>query len=91
MNNIDLQISLIRDRDVVINDEIELSRLNEGAVKFGNVQIMKASLYYVINSTHFTIKWDGATRLYVTVHSNWKNKMEGICGNFNMDASDDLK
>ncbi len=31
-----------------------------------------------------------ATRLYVIVHSQWKNKMQGICGNFDSDSSNDL-
>jgi hypothetical protein len=85
----DLEINLVRERDPEVNG-IELSRLDEGAVAFGHVQIMKAGMFFVINSTHFTIKWDGATRIYITIHSQWKGKMQGICGNFNMDASDDL-
>jgi hypothetical protein len=35
------------------------------------------------------IKWDTATRLYVIIHSQWRNKMQGICGNFDQDATND--
>lgn len=37
------------------------------------------------------MKWDRGTRVYVKLTSMWKGKVQGLCGNFNGDAQDDLK
>ena len=37
------------------------------------------------------IKWDGFSRVYVTVESHYRGKTSGLCGNFNKDRNDDFK
>lgn len=37
------------------------------------------------------VKWDRGTRVYVKLTSMWKGNVQGLCGNFNDDAQDDLK
>lgn len=37
------------------------------------------------------VKWDRGTRVYVKLTSMWNGKVQGLCGNFNGDAQDDLK
>lgn len=32
-----------------------------------------------------------ATRIYVNVHSQWKGLMQGVCGNFDADSTNDLQ
>ncbi|XP_043569125.1 mucin-19-like [Chiloscyllium plagiosum] len=49
-------------------------------------------LYLVLRfSNGITVIWDKRTRLSVTLDAKWKNKVCGLCGNFNDDIKDDLK
>lgn len=49
------------------------------------------------DDTHITLEngvkilWDGKSFLEVTVPTKYKNKVCGLCGNFNSDADDDFK
>ncbi|KAF8796483.1 Hemocytin like protein [Argiope bruennichi] len=38
-----------------------------------------------------SVQWDRNTRVYVTAQPIWKNKLQGLCGDFNGDASDDFR
>ena len=81
---------MIRGKNIEVNG-LEMKRLDQGARVFGNVKIMTAGLYYLVNSTNFLVKWDGGINLYVVIRSSWKAKMQGVCGNFDYDSSNDLK
>ena len=37
------------------------------------------------------IKWDRGTRVYIKLAPRWKGRVQGLCGNYNGDALDDLK
>ena len=37
------------------------------------------------------VSWDGLTRVYITSDPRWINQFEGMCGNFNLDPSDDMR
>lgn len=37
------------------------------------------------------LKWDRGTRIYILLRPRWKGRVQGLCGNFNGDALDDLK
>ncbi|XP_048466532.1 mucin-19-like, partial [Rhincodon typus] len=48
-------------------------------------------LYLVLTfSNGITVIWDKRTRLSITLDATWKNKVCGLCGNFNDDIEDDL-
>ncbi|XP_078090733.1 mucin-6-like [Mustelus asterias] len=48
-------------------------------------------LYLIIKfSNGITVIWDKRTRVSITLDPRWKNKICGLCGNFNGDVSDDL-
>lgn len=40
---------------------------------------------------HLQIKWDEGTRVYVKLGNEWKNKVGGLCGNYNDNAMDDMQ
>ncbi|XP_051889494.1 mucin-2-like [Pristis pectinata] len=42
-------------------------------------------------SNGINVIWDKHTRLSVTLDESWKNKVCGLCGNFNDDSEDELK
>lgn len=85
-----LSIVLIRGRSIEVNDKM-LKNLDQGVQVFGNVNIMEAASYFVVNSTDFLIKWDGATRLYIVIHPQWQGQMQGVCGNYDLDMQNDLQ
>lgn len=85
-----LTVTLMRGRHIEVN-QIFLENLDQGPQVFGGVNIMEtASTYFVVNSTDFLIKWDGATRLYIVIHPKWKSQMEGVCGNYDSDTNNDM-
>ncbi|XP_067860687.1 mucin-2-like [Heptranchias perlo] len=48
-------------------------------------------LYLILTFPNgITVIWDKRTRLSITLDPRWKNKVCGLCGNFNDDVSDDL-
>jgi hypothetical protein len=54
-----------------------------------DVFIKKAGVFTILKTKYFTLKWDGATRLYITAHRSLMNKMKGLCGNYDGDATND--
>ena len=85
-----LSITLVRGRVIEVNGQM-IENIEQGAQTFGDVTLKEVGGYYVVNSTEFMIKWDGATRLYIVIHPAWANLMEGVCGNYNNDVNDDLQ
>ncbi|XP_041059043.1 mucin-2-like [Carcharodon carcharias] len=48
-------------------------------------------LYLILTfSNGITVIWDKRTRVSITLDPRWKNKICGLCGNFNGDVVDDL-
>ncbi|XP_060698917.1 mucin-2-like isoform X2 [Hemiscyllium ocellatum] len=48
-------------------------------------------LYLILKfSNGITVIWDKRTKLSITLDPRWKNKVCGLCGNFNDDVADDL-
>ncbi|XP_059510629.1 mucin-5AC-like isoform X3 [Stegostoma tigrinum] len=48
-------------------------------------------LYLILKfSNGITVIWDKRTRASITLDPRWKNKVCGLCGNFNDDVADDL-
>ncbi|XP_051889500.1 mucin-2-like isoform X11 [Pristis pectinata] len=53
--------------------------------------IHTVGLYLVLTfSNGITVIWDKRTRFSITLDPKWKNKVCGLCGNFNDDLEDDL-
>ncbi|XP_055854171.1 hemocytin [Episyrphus balteatus] len=55
--------------------------------------IYKAGLFTVIEiiPLKLQIKWDEGTRVYVKLGKDWKGRVNGLCGNYNDNANDDMK
>ena len=45
--------------------------------------------YVVVNAHHVIVQFDGRSTLLVTVGQNHRNRVVGMCGNFNDDPEDD--
>uniref|UniRef100_A0A1I8Q8K8 Hemocytin n=1 Tax=Stomoxys calcitrans TaxID=35570 RepID=A0A1I8Q8K8_STOCA len=59
----------------------------------GAFHVYKAGVFVVVEvlPLHLQIKWDEGTRVYVKLGNEWKNKVSGLCGNYNDNAMDDMK
>ncbi|XP_030576610.1 mucin-19-like [Archocentrus centrarchus] len=50
-------------------------------------------LYIIVSvpSSGITLIWDKHTRLIIKLHENWRNKVCGLCGNFDSNEMNDLQ
>ncbi|KAF5291992.1 hypothetical protein FQA39_LY14109 [Lamprigera yunnana] len=56
--------------------------------------ILKQKGHFVIveiPEIKLSVLWDKGTRVYVKLGNLWKNKVQGLCGNFNNDQLDDFQ
>lgn len=82
-------IELQRGRAVIFNGR-QLENYESIPEIYGLVSIFRAGIFTIISTPDFLIKWDEATRIYLTVYSKHRNQMRGLCGNYNDDNSDDI-
>uniref|UniRef100_H2Z9B9 VWFD domain-containing protein n=1 Tax=Ciona savignyi TaxID=51511 RepID=H2Z9B9_CIOSA len=59
----------------------------------GDITIVRLSSMMVElkTSSGMQVDWDGEMRLYVKLDPSWRNKVCGLCGNFNGKAGDDMR
>ncbi|KAM8818088.1 LOW QUALITY PROTEIN: SCO-spondin-like [Rhynchonycteris naso] len=50
-----------------------------------------ADLFLLLNRLGFTLLWDGGTRVLVQLSPQFHGRMAGLCGDFDGDASNDLR
>ncbi|XP_048466536.1 mucin-19-like [Rhincodon typus] len=90
-------------RIIRILTEGEEFKLHDGRMtrtekSFGQTQCKDSSyslhtvgLYLIVKfSNGITVIWDKRTRVSITLDPRWKNKVCGLCGNFNGHIADDL-
>lgn len=55
--------------------------------------IYRAGIFIVVEipGMDVQIKWDRGTRVYIKIGNRWQGRVQGLCGNNNGDAFDDLK
>ncbi|XP_037934058.1 hemocytin isoform X2 [Teleopsis dalmanni] len=101
-----VEISLsgsVEDTITLTSDSTYMENPNKSAIKKlrdavnakaqGAFHIYKAGVFVVVEviSLKLQIKWDEGTRVYVKLGNEWKNKVNGLCGNYNDNAMDDMK
>ena len=77
---------------VAINGILQPNNGDGIVLQSGGVQVLRSGgRIHVILTTHgVRIFWDGAFRVEVTISKMWQNKLCGLCGNYNSNASDDF-
>lgn len=55
--------------------------------------VHRAGIFIVVEAPGLglQVKWDRGTRVYVKLDTKWKNRVGGLCGNYNGNANDDLQ
>lgn len=58
-----------------------------------NMLVYNVGLFTVVElrSLDVQVKWDRGTRVYIRLGVRWRRHVQGLCGNYNGDAEDDLK
>ncbi|KAJ8269063.1 hypothetical protein COCON_G00116700 [Conger conger] len=71
--------------------DLEVEQMGNDTEPLYSVQTI--GLYFVISvpSLEITLIWDKHTRLIINLGGRWKNKVCGLCGNFNNNEEDDLQ
>ncbi|KAL5268447.1 hypothetical protein ACHWQZ_G002348 [Mnemiopsis leidyi] len=87
-----------RGEDTVILRSLETVNINgvEAAIpyrseRYGYTIAIIGFQLFLITPFGIDVSWDGLTRVYVTSDPIWMNQFEGMCGNFNLDPSDDMR
>ncbi|XP_072097967.1 mucin-6-like [Mobula birostris] len=77
---------LLIDGRVIRRDRSRQAQCQDHSYSFHTV-----GLYLILSfSNGITVIWDKHTRLSIALDTRWKNKVCGLCGNFNEDIADDL-
>jgi len=77
---------------VTINGVLQPS-VGDGTIMQSNeVEVIRAGGHLHIFLTAYDVKvfWNGISRVQITAATIWKDKLCGLCGHYNNDASDDL-
>lgn len=63
------------------------------ARKYKNFNVRNSDLYVIIEATTLglIVQWDRGTRVYIKLQPKWKNRVQGLCGNFNENEGDDFQ
>ncbi|XP_030749920.1 hemocytin [Sitophilus oryzae] len=58
-----------------------------------HVTIREIGLFVIVEAPDLglVVHWDKGTRVYVKVDPRWKNKIKGLCGNYNDNEEDDFQ
>uniref|UniRef100_A0A2C9JWJ1 VWFD domain-containing protein n=1 Tax=Biomphalaria glabrata TaxID=6526 RepID=A0A2C9JWJ1_BIOGL len=93
-------MNMVSVKDSSLSDTITMTSSRPGTVLVGskeysnnvgpNIKIVNSKTYVsLFIGKYVEIHWTGALSMWIVVHKEMFNKTSGICGNFNMDASDD--
>uniref|UniRef100_UPI00398F2556 mucin-2-like n=1 Tax=Pristiophorus japonicus TaxID=55135 RepID=UPI00398F2556 len=85
---------LLKGKELILTDNkvsIVEKSTNQTQCTDNSYSLHTVGLYLILTfSNGITVIWDKSTRLSITLDPRWKNKVCGLCGNFNDDISDDL-
>ncbi|XP_039259400.2 IgGFc-binding protein-like isoform X1 [Styela clava] len=80
------RLSMFKGPVVELNGEVVQTGTSESGMKLMKIgRYMSANFDFGLN-----VRWDGSDRLRISAMGNLRGQVEGVCGNFNDDPSDDL-
>ncbi|XP_072097861.1 uncharacterized protein [Mobula birostris] len=85
---------LLEGKEIILTDNRVVTTekfMNQTQCTANSYSLHTVGLYLILAfSNGITVIWDKSTRLSITLDSRWKNRVCGLCGNFNDDVSDDM-
>ena len=90
--NENINIFLQRAGVVTINDIIQDNNGDGRLLISGEVEVVRSGrrLHIMLRTLGVRVSWDGLYRVDVTVSTNWRGRLCGLCGNYNGDPNDDF-
>ncbi|XP_065200216.1 hemocytin isoform X2 [Planococcus citri] len=61
--------------------------------QYKTLKIISTEMYIfaIIPTLSISLQWDKGTRVTIQAHPRWKNKINGLCGNYNDNSLDDFQ
>ena len=87
-----LEILLSRGGAITINNKAQPNNGDEKVLKDSEVEVTRigAHVYVVLITRGVRVSWNGLYRVDVTVSTQWRGRLNGLCGNYNGDPNDDF-
>ena len=91
--NLDILLGRGGGGTVTVNDILLPNNGDEVILRSGQVEILRVGgrPSVILNRSGVIISWDGLYRAKVTVSGVWRERLCGLCGNFNDDPDDDFQ
>ena len=83
-----------RNRGIVLINDYKPPNNNDGIIlQSTEVQLVRAGgqLHVILTNYDVNIFWDGRHRVEVKVSNKWQGKLCGLCGDYNLDRTDDFR
>ncbi|XP_035283047.1 mucin-2-like isoform X7 [Anguilla anguilla] len=81
----------LQGKDTLNLHDLEVGQIGNDTQLLYSVHTVGLYFEIRIPSLDITLTWDKHTRLIITLGKRWKNKVCGLCGNFNNNEQDDLQ
>ncbi|KRT80045.1 hypothetical protein AMK59_6836, partial [Oryctes borbonicus] len=87
--SIKIEIGGNREDSIVLTQGKKFS----GTQKYKHFSVRSTDLFIIIEATNLglIVQWDRGTRVYIKLQPRWKNRVKGLCGNFNENEADDFQ
>ena len=91
--NENLDIFLERGGTVTINDILQPNNGDEVILRSGEVEVVRTGgrPHIILSTSGVRISWDGLYRVDVTISTSWRDRLCGLCGDYNGDPNDDFR
>nr|XP_014340755.1 PREDICTED: otogelin [Latimeria chalumnae] len=78
---------------LVFDDDTGIPNPSSLIDKQQNVQIWQAGFFTIVNfpNENVTILWDRRTTVHIQVGPNWKGELLGLCGNFDLKTTNEMR
>ncbi|ALC44456.1 Hml, partial [Drosophila busckii] len=90
-----VQESLLLSKDATYSVDPNKSAIKSNVNSKGHnaFHVYKAGVFVVVEiiPIKLQVKWDEGTRVYVKLGNEWRNKVNGLCGNYNGNSLDDMQ
>jgi len=90
--NLDILLGRGGGGTVTINGRLHTNSGDEVILTSGGVEIVRVGgrPNVILTELGVRVSWDGLYRVEVTVSTNWRGRLCGLCGNYNGDPDDDF-
>ena len=91
--NENLNIFMERGGTVTINNMLQPNNGDEVILQSGEVEVVRTGgrPHVILSTSGVRVSWDGLYRVDVTVSTSWRERLCGLCGDYNGIGSDEFR